>query len=91
MNKTDLAEQFAEKHGISVATATTYINTMLEAITQSLADGEEVRFNGFGAFEVKYAKERAGHNPRTGETITIDACNRVKFHAGDALKTAVNS
>ena len=90
MNKTDLAEQIAEKHNMSVATATAIINSVFEAITRSLANDDDVRFNGFGTFEVKYAEERAGINPKTGEPLTISARNKVTFHAGDALKKAVN-
>jgi len=90
MNKADLAEQLAKKHEISVPTANSYVGSVFELITEALANDLRAQFNGFGTFEVKYAEERAGINPKTGEPLTISARNKVTFHAGDALKKAVN-
>ena len=40
--------------------------------------------------EVKERKERPGHNPRTGETMTIARSKAPVFKAGSALKAVVN-
>ena len=39
---------------------------------------------------VRESKARMGRNPRTGESIEIDASKRPSFKAGKALKDALN-
>ncbi len=66
------------------------VEAVFEAITSSLKSGDEVRLVGFGTFAVTQRKASTGRNPRTGETMTIEASNQPKFKAGKALKDAVN-
>lgn len=44
---------------------------------------------GFGTFEVKARKARAGRNPHTGEPIQIQAGRRVGFRMGKSLRESV--
>ncbi|MGN1011215.1 MAG: HU family DNA-binding protein, partial [Clostridia bacterium] len=53
--------------------------------------GEEIRFIGFGSFEVKDRAQRKGRNPRTGEEIHIPAAKVPVFKCGKLLKSAVNN
>ncbi|MEY4029736.1 MAG: Bacterial DNA-binding protein, partial [Bacteroidota bacterium] len=39
---------------------------------------------------VSHREARSGRNPRTGETLTIESKNSVKFKAGKELSDAVN-
>jgi DNA-binding protein HU-beta len=90
MNKGDLVNKVAEGAGISKADATTAVNTVLEAISDTLKDGGKVTLIGFGTFSVSHRAARAGRNPQTGATIQIAAKNNVKFKAGKELTEAVN-
>jgi DNA-binding protein HU-beta len=65
------------------------VDTVLEAIADALARGEEINFTGFGKFQVAERGPRQGVNPRTGERITIPAGRLPKFSAGAALKSKV--
>ncbi len=56
----------------------------------SLQRGEEVSLVGFGTFSVRPRAARSGRNPKTGETITIQASRVPSFKAGKALKDAVD-
>ena len=89
MNKTEFIAAVAEKAGITKTDAQTTVNTVLEVITEALVSGERVVLTGFGAFEVRNAKERMGVNPRTKEKVLIPATKRPAFSAGAELKKAV--
>ena len=55
-----------------------------------LANGDKISLKGFGTFEVRERGERVGHNPKTGETMTIAASKAPAFKASSSLKTLVN-
>jgi len=65
------------------------VDTMLGAITNTLAGGGEINFTGFGKFSVAERGPRQGVNPRTGERITIAGGKVPKFSAGAGLKSKV--
>ncbi|NWM20062.1 HU family DNA-binding protein, partial [Escherichia coli] len=66
------------------------VNAVLEAIQDSLAQGDEVRLTGFGTFAVTERAATTGRNPQTGESIQIPASKAPKFKAGKGLKDTVN-
>ena len=55
-----------------------------------LKNGEKVSLVGFGAFEAKDRPARKGHNPMTGEVISINASKAPSFKAGKSLKEILN-
>lgn len=91
MNKQDLVARVAELTGLTKADAEKAIEGTLDAITNALKAGEDVRLVGFGSFSVAARAESKGRNPRTGQEITIPASKAPKFSAGKGLKDAVNS
>lgn len=90
MNKNDLVAAVAELSGLAKADANKSVDAVLEAVTNALASGDDVRLVGFGTFSVAERKASEGRNPRTGETIQIAASKQPKFKAGKALKDSVN-
>ena len=91
MNKNELIADVISRSGVSnKAEAGRVVDAVLESISQSLANGEEVRIVGFGTFSVSHRKATKGRNPRTGEPINIPASKQAKFKAGAALKGMVN-
>ena len=90
MNKNDLVAAVAGSTGLSKADAAKAVDGVVDAITASLSNKQEVRLVGFGTFSVAHRKASTGRNPRTGEAIQIKASTQPKFKAGKALKTAVN-
>ena len=90
MNKALLAEQLANKLGISKKEAEDMLNTLLELITAALQKGDEVVLTGFGAFSAKKRAARTGVNPQNpSQKIQIPAVTVPKFKAGKALKDAL--
>ena len=90
MKKVELIEAVAEKAGSTKADAVRATDAFCEAIAEALAKGDKVPLVGFGTFSVSKRAAREGRNPRTGETVQIEARNVVSFKAGPALKDAVN-
>lgn len=90
MNKTELIDVIADEAEISKAAASRAMDAILNAVTKTLAQGDQVTLVGFGTFSVRDRAARAGRNPQTGETIEIKAAKIPSFKAGKALKDAVN-
>lgn len=89
MNKTELIAAVAEKTGLSKKDSDAAVAAMVDAITESLVQGEKVQLVGFGSFEVKSRGARMGRNPHTKEQIEISASKVPVFKAGKALKDTV--
>jgi integration host factor subunit beta len=66
------------------------INTILDEIVRSLANGDRVELRGFGAFSVKSRDARLGRNPRTGEAVDVDAKKVPFFKTGKELRERLN-
>jgi len=61
------------------------VNTLIEEIAKALESGERVDLRGIGNFSVKERKARQGRNPKTGETIKIEARKAVGFKPSKEL------
>ena len=90
MNKNDLVSNVSAATGLSKADAGKAVDGVIDAISNALSGGGEVRLVGFGTFSVANRKASQGRNPRTGERIQIPASRLPKFKAGKALKQSVN-
>lgn len=90
MNKSDLVVATANQTGLSQTTVKTALDGALAVISETLAKGDDITLVGFGNFTVRTKKERMGHNPKTGEKITIAAKKAIGFKAGKSLKAAIN-
>ncbi|MGC6526704.1 MAG: integration host factor subunit beta [Paracoccaceae bacterium] len=66
------------------------VNTVFEEITKAMENGERVELRGFGAFSVKQRDARVGRNPRTGETVQVEAKNVPFFKTGKLLRDRLN-
>lgn len=90
MNKSELIEAIAASADIPKAAATRALDAMIDAVTETLKNGDSVALVGFGTFSVKERAARTGRNPQTGDPINIAAAKVPGFKAGKALKDAVN-
>ncbi|MEO8487210.1 MAG: HU family DNA-binding protein [Betaproteobacteria bacterium] len=86
MNKNDLIDAISRHADISKAAAGRALDATMNSIKGSLKKGDIVTLVGFGSFYVGRRTARAGRNPRTGDTIRIQAAKVPKFRAGKALK-----
>lgn len=91
ITKKDVVNLVKAKTDLSAKTTGEVVDALLEVITEALADGDSVRFTGFGTFSVTERAARTGKNPRNGEMIEIAASKSVSFKAGKSLKDKVNA
>lgn len=89
MTKTELIEELAERANLTKRAAEDAINTLLDVVTEQLAQGNKVTLTGFGTFLVRTRAARMGRNPQTGEPIHIPEQETPAFRAGSNLKDAV--
>src|ERR1700731_4264831 len=88
MNQSELIEKVAQATELNQATAGHAVKAVVNAVLDALLAGEAVRVSGLGVFNVAARPAREGRNPRTGESI--EASKAVRFHAGKAVKDALN-
>ena len=82
MNKGELVDKVAEKSGVTKTQADSVLSAAIEAIMETVSEGDKVTLVGFGSFERRDRKEREGRNPKTGETMVIPATKVPAFSAG---------
>jgi DNA-binding protein HU-beta len=89
MNKTELVNAVALKSELTKKDAEKAVSAVLDAIKEAVAAGEKVQLIGFGTFEARERAARDCRNPRTGETITVEATKFPAFKAGQGFKDVV--
>jgi len=89
MNKAAIVDAVHAKLGGTKVQAEEVVDTMLDAIVNTLKKGGEVSIAGLGIFSTKVRAARQARNPRTGETIPVPAMRVPKFRPAKALKEAV--
>lgn len=89
MNKMAIVEAVHEKIGGTKVQAELAVETVIETVVSTLKKGGEVSVAGLGIFSTKTRAARQARNPRTGESIQVQAMRVPKFRAAKALKDAV--
>ena len=90
MNQSELIAKVAQATELTHAAAGQAVKAIVQAIVDAVSAGETVRVSGLGSFAVTKRSARHGRNPRTGESIAIAASDALRFHAGNAVKDALN-
>ncbi len=91
MTKSELIQKLAERNPhLFLRDIEKIVDTVFNEITATLAKGDRVELRGFGAFSVKHRDARTGRNPRTGETVQVEAKRLPFFKTGKALREKLN-
>ncbi len=95
MNKSELAQQLADRAGISRSQASKAVDALFSPedglIAEALRGGSKVQITGFGTFETKTREARKGRNPRTGTEIDIAASTNAAFRPGKGLNDTLSA
>lgn len=89
VHKAEIADRVAKRLNASPAEGATALNTVLDTLQRALKKGDRVVVTGFGAFEVRQAKERSVHSIKGGAMKIVPAHRRVGFSAGASLSAAI--
>ena len=91
MTKSELIQRLAERNPhLYLRDVEKIVDTIFEEITDALVDGNRVELRGFGAFSVKHREARMGRNPRTGESVHVEAKRLPFFKTGKGLRERLN-
>ena len=90
VTRADLTEAVYQEVGLSNKESGQLVESVLEEIVNTLADGEAVKISRIGTFSVRDKVQRVGRNPKTGEAVRISARRVVLFRASHVLKDRVN-
>lgn len=86
LTRADLADAINRALGFSRADSLNLVESILDRMCNSLADGENVKISGFGTFLLRDKTERIGRNPKTGIEVPITPRRVLTFRASQMLK-----
>jgi len=66
------------------------VSAFFDSITDQLAQGGRVELRGFGAFSTRKRDARVGRNPRTGESVQVNAKRVPYFKPGKEMRERLN-
>ncbi len=91
MTKSELIERLIDQNQqLSIKDVELAVKTMLDHMTESLAEGDRIEIRGFGSFCLHYRAPRVGRNPKTGDSVSLTAKYVPHFKPGKELREQVN-
>ncbi len=91
MIKSELIQKIAEKNPhLYHRDVERIINTVFDEVIRALYQGDRVELRGFGAFSAKARQARIGRNPRTGDSVSVNAKKVPFFKTGKELRERLN-
>ncbi|OIP02634.1 MAG: integration host factor subunit beta [Bacteroidetes bacterium CG2_30_33_31] len=91
MTKAEIVAEVANKTGVEKIAVQSVVETMMETIKSSMANGENVYLRGFGSFIIKERAEKTGRNISKNTTIVIPAHKIPAFKPAKTFMTEVKS
>jgi len=91
MTKSELIARLAGRYPQLVAKdAELAVKMILDAMTNSLTQGQRIEIRGFGSFGLNFRPPRIGRNPKSGEKVKVPAKHVPHFKAGKELRERVD-
>ena len=90
LTKAHLIGTLYNRFGLSKAKSTQVVESLLETIKNTLANGEDVLISGFGKFILMKKRERRGRNPQTGDDLMLRPRKVVRFRWSEVLREKMN-
>ena len=89
MTKADIVNEISKSTGIDKATVLETVEKFMEAVKDSLANGENVYLRGFGSFIIKTRSQKTARNISKSTTIIIPEHNIPAFKPAKVFMEAV--
>ena len=90
ITKKKLIHTISQVKGLHPNDVRNVIQAFLDAMTDSLSQGDRLEFRDFGVFEVVERKQKIGRNPKNAAVpIVIPARKAVKFTPGKKMKKLI--
>jgi integration host factor subunit beta len=66
------------------------VKTLLDTMSQALAEGKRIELRGFGSFVMHHRPPRQGRNPKSGEAVMVPEKHVPHFKPGKELRERVD-
>ena len=91
MIRSELVQRLTEQNeGLAPREVESIVTTFFDSIVERLAENGRVELRGFGAFSTRPRDARTGRNPRTGDTVDVDAKRVPYFKPGKEMRGRLN-
>jgi integration host factor subunit beta len=91
MIRSELVQMLVQENpGLSVREVEKIISIFFDEIVGRLSEDGRVELRGFGAFSTRARDARVGRNPRTGESVEVDAKRVPYFKPGKEMRIRLN-
>jgi integration host factor subunit beta len=90
MTKKKLIQNIAQTRGMHPNDVRSVVQAFLDAMTDTLTNGDRLEFRDFGVFEVVERKQKIGRNPKNAQVpIIIPPRKAVKFTPGKKMRKLI--
>ncbi len=91
MRKSELIENLIDRfENLPVKSVEQSVKVIIDHMSDALAAGDRIEIRGFGSFCLHYRAPRIGRNPKTGDSVELDAKYVPHFKPGKELRDQVN-
>ena len=90
MTKLDIINESSKLTGLTKVETELVLDSVINTIKNSLANGERIDIRGFGSFLVKNRKPREARNPSTNESFFLEEQYIPAFKVSKLLKKFVD-
>ncbi len=91
MTRSQLTTMIAQQLKLTRKDADAAVDAVFDSIAGSLEAGRRIELRGFGSFGLKERQSRTGRNPKTGESVAVEAKRVMYFKTSLALRERVDS
>lgn len=92
MIRSELVQKLADENpGLAMQEVERIVDLFFREIVDRLAAGGRVELRGFGAFTTRARDARTGRNPRTGESVKVNAKRVPYFKPGKEMRERLNA
>ncbi len=89
MNKKELVEEIYRENDFTKQECREMVNSMVETITETVSEGENVKLVDFGTFKPSPRQETVKRHPVTGKKIEVPAKVVPRFSPGKGFNELV--
>lgn len=91
MIRSELVQQLvADNPDMTIKDIESIVATFFDEVTAQLAANGRVELRGFGTFSTRARDARTGRNPRTGESVDVNAKRVPYFKPGKEIRARLN-
>jgi integration host factor subunit beta len=89
--RSELVQKLCDDHpDLTAKEIERVVSAFFESVIAQLQKGGRVELRGFGAFSTRDRDARKGRNPRTGDTVDVNAKRVPYFKPGKEMRERLN-